>query len=113
MCLVQARAMTRRNNPKKQPKETTQREAKGDNAMKTLFTTVALLALVTTPVLAQTKDRVSQRTRAEAPQAYTTQQQRSANRANDVYDIRGQRVGTDPDPTIRAQIANDPTQSSE
>jgi heat shock protein HslJ len=83
--------------------------------MKTLFATVALAALVTTPVLAQTKDRVSQRTRAEAPQAYTTQgqQQRSANRANDVYDIRGQRVGSDPDATIRAQMANDPAQSSE
>jgi Flp pilus assembly protein TadD len=80
--------------------------------MKKLFTTVALFALVTTPVLAQTKDRVSQRTRAEAPQTYTSQvqQQRSANRANDVYDIRGQRVGTDPDPKIRAQMANDPTQ---
>jgi len=83
--------------------------------MKTLFATVALFALVTTPVLAQTKDRASQRTRAEASQPYATQvqQQRAANRANDVYDIRGQRVGTDPDATIRAQMANDPTQSSE
>jgi Ni/Co efflux regulator RcnB len=82
--------------------------------MKKLFTTVALVALVATPVLAQTKDRATQRTRAEARQTYTTQvqQQRSANR-NDVYDIRGQRVGTDPDPTIRAQMANDPTQAGD
>jgi hypothetical protein len=82
--------------------------------MKTLFTTVALVALVATPVLAQTKDRAQQRTRAEAPQNYTTQvqqQRRSANRANDVYDVRGQYVGTDPDPTIRAQLANDPPQA--
>jgi Flp pilus assembly protein TadD len=83
--------------------------------MKKLFTGVALVALLATPALAQTKDRASQRTRAEAPQTYTTQvqQQRSANRANDVYDIRGQRIGSDPDPTIRAQIANDPTQAGD
>jgi Flp pilus assembly protein TadD len=85
--------------------------------MKKLFTTVALLALVATPVLAQTKDRAPQRERAEAPQTYTTQvqqqQRRSANRANDVYDTRGQYVGSDPDPTIRAQLANDPTQAGD
>jgi Ni/Co efflux regulator RcnB len=84
--------------------------------MKKLFTTVALLALVATPVLAQTKDRAPQRERAEAPQTHTTQvqqQRRSANRANDVYDIRGQYVGSDPDPTIRAQLANDPTQAGD
>jgi hypothetical protein len=84
--------------------------------MKTLFTTVALVALVATPVLAQTKDRAPQRARAEAPQTHTTQvqqQRRSANRANDVYDVRGQYVGADPDPAIRAQLANDPTQAGD
>jgi Flp pilus assembly protein TadD len=84
--------------------------------MKTLLSTVALIALVATPVLAQTKDRVQQRTRAEAPQTHTTQaqqQRRSANPANDVYDVRGQYVGSDPDPTIRAQLANDPTQAGD
>jgi Ni/Co efflux regulator RcnB len=84
--------------------------------MKTLLTTVALVALIATPVLAQTKDRAQQRTRAEAPQTHTTQaqqQRRSANRANDVYDIRGQYVGSDPDPAVRAQLANDPTQAGD
>ena len=85
--------------------------------MKKLFTTVALVALVAAPVLAQqTRDRTQQRVRAEAPQTYTApvqQQRSSANRANDVYDIRGQRVGSDPDPTIRAQLANDPTQAAD
>jgi len=89
--------------------------------MKKLLTTVALVALVATPVLAQTQDRTQQRSRAEAQQARTTQvqqqrlqqQRRSANSANDVYDIRGQRVGSDPDPTIRAQLANDPTQAGD
>jgi Ni/Co efflux regulator RcnB len=83
--------------------------------MKKLLTTVALVALVATPVLAQTKDRAQQRVRAEAPQTSTTQvhqQRRSANRSNDVYDVRGQYVGSDPDPTIRAQLANDPTQAA-
>jgi Ni/Co efflux regulator RcnB len=84
--------------------------------MKKLFTTVALVALVATPVLAQTRDRAPQRARVEAPQPYTTQvqqQRHSANRANDVYDVRGQYVGSDPDPTIRAQMANDPTQAGD
>ena len=84
--------------------------------MKKLLTTVALVALVATPVLAQTKDRAQQRARAEAPQTHTTQvqqQQSSANRANDVYDIRGHRIGSDPDPAIRAQLANDPTQTGD
>jgi Ni/Co efflux regulator RcnB len=83
--------------------------------MKKLFTTVALVALVATPVLAQTKDRTQQRTRVEAQQTRTTQvqQQQQRRSANDVYDIRGQRVGSDPDPTVRAQLANDPTQSGD
>ena len=84
--------------------------------MKTLLTTVALVALVATPVLAQTKDRAQQRTRAEAPQTHTTQaqqQRRSANPANDVYDIRGQYLGSDPDPSIRAQLAIEPKYSAD
>jgi Ni/Co efflux regulator RcnB len=79
--------------------------------MKKLLTTVALVAVVATPVLAQTNERTQQRTRVEAQQTRTTQvqqQRRSTHSGNDVYDIRGQRVGSDPDPTIRAQLANDP-----
>jgi len=83
--------------------------------MKKLLTTVALVAVVATPALAQTKDRVAQRTRTTVTQPSTTpaqdQQRRSANRTNDVYDIHGQYVGSDPDPTIRAQLANDPSQA--
>ena len=71
--------------------------------MTKLFTTVALVALITTPVLAQTKDRAPQRERAEAPQTSTTQVQQhrrpAVNPANDVYDIRGQRVGLQPNQT--------------
>ena len=84
--------------------------------MQKLLTAVALVALVATSVLAQTKNRAPERARADAPQTYTTQQQQqrsSANRANDVYDIRGQRVGSDPDSRIRAQMANDPVQTGD
>jgi Ni/Co efflux regulator RcnB len=83
--------------------------------MTKLFTTVALVALVATPVLAQQTQTRAQRERQVAPQAYTTQdqqqQRRSTSRSNNVYDIHGNYVGSDPDPTIRSQLANDPTQA--
>ena len=83
--------------------------------MKKLLTTVALVAVVATPALAQTRDRAPQRARTTVTQPATApeqdQQRRSANRANDVYDIHGQYVGSDPDPTIRSQLANDPSQA--
>jgi Flp pilus assembly protein TadD len=89
----------------------------GDNAMKKLLTTVALVAVVATPALAQTRDRAPHRTRpATVTQPYSVQdqqQRRSANPANDVYDIHGAYVGSDPDPTIRAQLANDPSQGAD
>ena len=43
---------------------------------------------------------------ASAPVA-TQQKQHSSNAANDVYDVRGHYLGSDPDPTVRAQIARD------
>jgi len=83
--------------------------------MKRLLTTVALVALAAAPALAQqTQTRAPHRERTVAPQAYTAQdqqQRRSNSRSNDVYDIHGNYVGSDPDPTIRSQLANDPTQA--
>jgi Ni/Co efflux regulator RcnB len=83
--------------------------------MKKLLTTVAVVAVVATPALAQTRDRTPQRARTAVTQPYTTpsqdQQRRSATRSNDVYDIHGQYIGSDPDPTIRSQLANDPSQA--
>ena len=84
--------------------------------MQTLFSTVAMVAFIATPVLAQTNDRPEERSRVQASQSVATQsqqQRRSVNRSQDVYDIRGQHVGSDPDATIRAQIANDPTQAGD
>jgi hypothetical protein len=82
--------------------------------MMKLLTTVALVAVVATPALAQTRDRAPHRTRtAVTQQTYTQdqQQRRSVNPSYDVYDIHGQYVGSDPDPTIRNQLANDPSQA--
>lgn len=81
--------------------------------MMKLLTTVALVAVVATPALAQTRDRSPHRTRPVATQQTSTQdqQRRSVNPTNDVYDIHGLYVGSDPDPTIRSQLANDPSQA--
>jgi hypothetical protein len=84
--------------------------------MQKLFTTMAMVAFIATPVLAQTNSRPEQRSRVQAFQTVATQnqqQRRLVNRSQDVYDIRGHRVGSDPDPTVRAQIANDPTQAGD
>jgi hypothetical protein len=83
--------------------------------MNKLLTTVALVAVVASPALAQAKHR-AHRAHAQAPQASVTQEQqarRSFGSANNVYDIRGQYVGTDPDSRIRSQLANDPTQTGD
>jgi len=75
-----------------------------------LFTTVALVAAVASPALARAK-HPAHRARAQAPQAFVTQDQqaqRSFGASPNVYDIRGRYLGSDPDPRIRSQIANDP-----
>jgi len=83
--------------------------------MKKLLTTVALVAVVATPALAQTRDRAPHRARPTVTQPYAAQdqdqQRRSTNRSNDVYDIHGLYIGSDPDPTIRSQLASDPSQA--
>ena len=81
--------------------------------MTKLLTTVALVAVVATPALAQTRDREPHRVRTTVTQQTYTQdqQRRSVNPSNDVYDIHGQYVGSDPDPTIRSQLASDPSQA--
>jgi hypothetical protein len=87
----------------------------------TMSLAAAVAAVMTSPVLAQS------RTHRQAPDpfaagnpydayaaapydSYRPAQRRSARGSNSVYDIRGHRVGADPDPTVRDQIAHDPTQ---
>jgi hypothetical protein len=43
--------------------------------------------------------------------AYPNVRTRHANQgSNDVYDVRGRYVGSDPDATVRNQLARDPSQ---
>jgi hypothetical protein len=69
--------------------------------MKTLITTVALATLIASPVFAQTKP-------TSAP-AHSQVQKHSRNAQWDVY-VGGKYIGSDPDPTIRSQLINDPAQ---
>jgi len=84
--------------------------------MKTLLLAATMLtAAVATPALAQTRAQ----NQWNGPNAYGQEssygsvavQRRPAVRSNgNVYDTRGQYVGTDPDPTVRDQLARDPSQ---
>lgn len=91
--------------------------------MKLRITTVALAAVLATPALAQTTQN---QPRPYNPSAYARDlngnpsdyQSRarvrpSANSRNDVYDVRGNYVGSDPDPTVRDQLGRDPGQGAE
>jgi hypothetical protein len=78
-----------------------------------LRTTVALaliLASASGSLAAQKKHSTNPAYSAFASESLAVQAQKkhSTNPAYDVYDIRGQYVGSDPDPTVRAQIARDP-----
>src|SRR5215470_17129598 len=77
-----------------------------------LRTTMALALIVTSAsgALAAQKRHSNDAYRAYASvPAAAQKKQHSTNAANDVYDIRGQYLGSDPDPTVRAQIARDRT----
>jgi Ni/Co efflux regulator RcnB len=92
--------------------------------MKTLFTIVALSVALATPALSQTTDRATEQLAQYQPRsngydAYAQYQSRSPragrsiNRRNDVYDSRGNYVGSDPDPRIRNQMRHDPEQGKD
>jgi hypothetical protein len=82
-----------------------------------LLVAMALTATIASPALAQTMSRQSappaDRSFAQSPgAAFALQGQpnsrlRAAGRAFDVYDTRGEYVGTDPDPFIRGQLLRD------
>jgi len=95
--------------------------------MTKLFTTVSLAvglaAVIASPALAQNgKHRhqvrdsyaVSNPFSAYAAAPYRSYQpvRPSARGSYSVYDIRGHRVGSDPDATVRDQLARDPSQGS-
>jgi hypothetical protein len=85
--------------------------------MKTmLLAATVLAAAVTTPALAQTRSQDQWRgpftfERDYSGSAYgMTTPRRPMTRSYDVYDQRGQYLGTDPDPSVRDQLRRDPTQ---
>jgi len=77
-----------------------------------LRTTMALaliLASASGSLAAEKKQRNDSAYRAFASESLAAQNQKkhSTNPAYDVYNTRGHYVGSDPDPTVRAQIARD------
>jgi hypothetical protein len=92
--------------------------------MKNLFATVSLAAglaaVMASPALAQNGNHRQVRNPyaasnsygayAAAPYGTYRPARPSARGSYSVYDIRGHRIGSDPDPTVRDQIARDPTQ---
>ena len=76
-----------------------------------LRTTMALaliLGSASGALAAQKKHSTSPAYRAYASESVAAQKTRGTNAAYDVYNVRGHYVGSDPDATIRAQIARDP-----
>jgi hypothetical protein len=81
--------------------------------------TVALAAVLATPALAQTRHNQQ---RPYDPSAYARDEngnpsnyqsravRPSPSSHNDVYDVRGRYVGSDPDPVVRGQLRQDPNQ---
>jgi len=79
-----------------------------------LRTTVALavvLASASGALAAQKKHSINPAYQASASATLAAQKKHSANSAYDVYDVRGQYLGSDPDAAVRAQIARDPAAS--
>jgi len=70
---------------------------------------LALILVSTSGSLAaQKKQSNDPAYRAFASESLAAQTKHSTNPGYDVYNIRGHYVGSDPDPTVRAQIARDP-----
>jgi hypothetical protein len=98
---------------------------KKETQMNKLFTTLSLAAgvaaIIASPALAQSgKHRQHVRAPyaasnpyaayAAAPYGSYQPARPSARGSYSVYDIRGNRIGSDPDPTVRDQLAHDPSQ---
>lgn len=91
--------------------------------MRMLFSTLAVAVTLATPALSQTADRTAQgnqrtndsysyqRENGRANENNRVREQRSTNPRNDVYSLRGEYVGSDPDPAIRDQLGRDPSQA--
>jgi hypothetical protein len=80
---------------------------------KTILAAATLVALAS-PAFAKTTHHTSRpevRPEDAYAAAYPNVRTRHANHgSNDVYDTRGHYIGSDPDATVRNQLANDPSQ---
>jgi hypothetical protein len=100
-------------------------QSKRKTRMKKLLATVSLAAgvaaIIASPALAQNGKHRQVRdpyavsnpfaAYAAAPYgSYRPAQRPSARGSYSVYDIRGNRIGSDPDATVRDQLAHDPSQ---
>ena len=81
---------------------------------KLLLASVAVAATLASPAFAQTANRHDRNAYgAYAAQGYTTDsyaQVRVGSRSGAVYDTRGRYIGSDPDASVRDQLAHDPSQ---
>jgi hypothetical protein len=97
----------------------------GTLTMKVVITALAMAVTLATPALSQTADRPTQSNQLRASDPYVSgrqsqgysnesanrvREQRSTNSRNDVFSLRGEYVGSDPDPTVREQLSRDPSQ---
>jgi hypothetical protein len=93
--------------------------------MKVQFAALAIAVTLATPALSQTADRSTQGNQLGTNDSYVfgresngytneranrVRQQRSSNARNDVYGLRGEYLGSDPDPAVRDQLGRDPAQ---
>jgi hypothetical protein len=80
--------------------------------MKTLIAAVALATVIASPAFAQTTQRV--RVNPERQYVQPNPPRNSAARSSyDVYDNRGQYIGSDPDPRVRDELSQDPPNYSD
>jgi hypothetical protein len=81
--------------------------------IKTILAATALVALAS-PAFAKTAHHTSRHEMRPVDAyaaAYPNVRTKRANHgSNDVYDVRGRYIGTDPDATVRDQLAHDPSQ---
>jgi hypothetical protein len=90
---------------------------------KTILAAVTVVAVAaSSPALAKTTHKIRHKTTHHVSHnevqpvdayaaAYPNVRTRRANHgSNDVYDVRGRFIGSDPDATVRDQLARDPTQ---
>lgn len=83
--------------------------------MKKILVAAVLAATVASPALAQPVRPQAAESQLRALRAHALAYPNFAPRRisgpNDVFDTRGHYIGSDPDPTVRAQMAHDPTGS--